>query len=445
MHIGEFCLKKAAKKAIGIKMSTQNSTCLFIEGGHKLSGEIKISGAKNAALPALAATILAPGEFLFKNMPWLLDVSTMLELLCRLGAHYDSLDDTLSVDTSVLEHYEASYELVTRMRASILVLGPLLARKGKARVALPGGCDIGKRPVNFHLKGLAALGAKYSLEKGYINVKAPRRLRGAEIIFDFPSVTATENIMMAAVLARGKTIIGNAAREPEVVFLGEMLNLMGAKIKGLGTENIVIEGVKELSPVEITIIPDRIEAGTYLMAPGLAGGELILTHVNPHHLSTVIAKLREIGLEIEEDGDKLRSRRKRSLKPTTVRTAPYPGFPTDLQAQIMALLSKASGTSVIVETVFENRFKHAEELRRMGADIVLEGQVAVVRGVKKLQAAPVKATDLRASASLVLAGLGADGVTEIAQINHLKRGYEALTEKLSKVGAKIWEAPCQAT
>jgi UDP-N-acetylglucosamine 1-carboxyvinyltransferase len=273
-------------------------------------------------------------------------------------------------------------------------------------------------------------------------MKAPKGLRGTEIIFDFPSVTATENLMMAATLAKGKTILYNAAREPEVVFLGEMLNRMGARIFGLGTETIVIEGVKELSPVEVSIIPDRIEAGTYLMAPGLAGGEVVLRGVNPHHLETVVAKLREIGLEIDVSEDAIRSRKKRSLKPVEVRTAPYPGFPTDLQAQIMALLSKARGTSVIVETVFEERFRHADELRRMGADIVVEGRVAVVNGVKKLQAAPVVATDLRASASLVLAALGAEGITEIAEITHLKRGYEALTEKLSRVGAKIWEEPC---
>ncbi len=422
----------------------QRETCLFIEGGHKLSGEIKISGAKNAALPALAATILAGGEFLFKNVPWLLDTSTMLELLSRLGAHYDSFDDTLTIDTSRIEHTEASYELVTRMRASILVLGPLVARLGKARVAEPGGCDIGKRPIDLHLKGLEALGAKYVREHGYIEVKAPRRLKGAEIVFDFPSVTATENVMMAAVLAKGKTTIYNVAREPEVVFLGEMLNFMGAKIQGLGSETLVIEGVNELSPVRISIIPDRIEAGTYLMAPGLAGGEIVLRGVYPQHLETVIAKLKEVGLDIEVDGDRVRSRKKRGLKPVKVRTAPYPGFPTDLQAQIMALLAKAKGTSVIVETIFEKRFKHADELRRLGADIVVEGQVAVVNGVKKLQAAPVKATDLRASACLVLAGLGAEGITEIFDIHHLKRGYEALTEKLSRVGAQIWEEPCKA-
>ena len=425
-------------------MPHQRDTCLFIEGGHKLSGEIQISGAKNAALPALAATILVGGEFFFRNVPWLLDISTMLELLSRLGAHYDSFQDILTVDTTHLERAEASYELVTRMRASILVLGPLVARLGKARVALPGGCKIGKRPVDFHIKGLEALGARWELEHGYINMRAPRGLRGTEIIFDFPSVTATENLMMAATLAKGKTVIHNAAREPEVVALGMMLNQMGAKISGLGTETIVIEGVKELSPVEVNIIPDRIEAGTYLMAPALTGGEVVIKGADPHHLETVIAKLREAGLQIDISKKGIRSKKGRSpLRPVEVRTAPYPGFPTDLQAQIMALLAKAKGTSVIVETVFENRFHHVDELRRMGANIVVEGRVAVVNGVRKLQAAPVRATDLRASASLVLAALGADGVTEIAGLSHLKRGYEALTEKLSKVGAKIWEESCQ--
>ncbi len=417
--------------------------CLFVEGGHKLSGEVVISGAKNAALPALAATLLAPGEHQLENVPWLLDVSTMLELLSCLGVQYEIGANLVRVDTTHLEETEAPYEIVNRMRASFLVLGPLLARKGKARVALPGGCDIGERPVDFHIKGLELMGAKIDTEHGYIKAKAPRGgLRGAEIIFDFPSVTATENLMMAATLARGKTIIRNAAREPEVVALGEMLNLMGAKISGLGTETIVIEGVKRLKPAQVHIIPDRIEAGTYLMAPGIAGGEVVIHGAEPKHLETIIAKLREIGLQIEIDGSRILSKRGRHLRPVRVRTAPYPGFPTDLQAQIMALLATVKGTSVIVESVFEKRFRHVEELKRLGADIMVEGQVAVINGVKRLQAAPVKATDLRASASLVLAALGADGVTEIQDIHHLKRGYEALTEKFNRLGAKIWEKPC---
>ncbi|NPA49233.1 MAG: UDP-N-acetylglucosamine 1-carboxyvinyltransferase [Thermodesulfobacteria bacterium] len=419
-------------------------SCLFIEGGHKLKGEVVISGAKNAALPALAATILAPGEYRFSNVPWLIDVQTMLDLLCRLGAQYETTNTALLLDTSQAKDTVAPYDIVSRMRASVLVLGPLLARYGRARVALPGGCPIGKRPIDFHLKGLELMGAKIHQDHGYVMAKAPRRgLSGAEIIFDFPSVTATENLMMAATLARGRTIIRNAAKEPEIVALGEMLLKMGAKIEGLGTETLFIEGVKELSPTEVSIIPDRIEAGTYLMAPGITGGEVIVKNTNPSHLETVIATLREIGLEIEVQGDTIFSHRGRNLKPVKVRTAPYPGFPTDLQAQVMALLSTVKGTSVIIENVFENRFLHVEELRRLGAAITVEGRVAVIQGVKKLQAAPVKATDLRASASLVLAALGAEGVTEISEIHHLKRGYEALAEKFNKLGAKIWEAPCQ--
>ncbi len=418
--------------------------CLFVEGGHKLKGEVVVSGAKNATLPALAATLLAPGEYQFFNVPWLIDVQTMLELLCRLGAQYETTNTALILDTSQAKDTVAPYDIVSRMRASVLVLGPLLACYGRARVALPGGCPIGKRPIDFHLKGLELMGAKIHQEHGYIMARAPRRgLSGAEIIFDFPSVTATENLMMAATLARGQTIIRNAAKEPEIVALGEMLIKMGAKIKGLGTETIFIEGVKELSPTEVTIIPDRIEAGTYLMAPGIAGGEIIVKNVNPFHLETVIATLKEIGLKIEIEGDKIYSQKGRNLRPVKIRTAPYPGFPTDLQAQAMALLSTVKGTSVIIENVFENRFLHVEELRRLGAEITVEGRVAVIQGVKKLQAAPVKATDLRASASLVLAALGADGVTEIADIHHLKRGYEAICEKFNGIGAKVWEAPCQ--
>ena len=418
--------------------------CLFVEGGHKLKGEVVVSGAKNAALPALAAALLAPGEYQFFNIPWLLDVQTMLELLCRLGAQYETTNTALFLDTSQAKDVVAPYDIVSRMRASVLVLGPLLARYGRARVALPGGCPIGKRPIDFHLKGLELMGAKIHQEHGYIMARAPRKgLSGAEIIFDFPSVTATENLMMAATLARGQTIIRNAAKEPEIVALGEMLIKMGAKIRGLGTETIFIEGVKDLSATEVSIIPDRIEAGTYLMAPGIAGGEVVVKNANPHHLETVIATLRKIGLKIEIDGDKIHSQKGRHLKPVKVRTAPYPGFPTDLQAQVMALLSTVKGTSVVIENVFENRFLHVEELRRLGAQITVEGRVAVIEGVRKLQAAPVKATDLRASASLVLAALGAEGVTEISDIYHLKRGYEAICEKFNGIGAKVWEAPCQ--
>ncbi len=420
------------------------NSCLFVEGGHKLSGEVTISGAKNAALPALAATLLAPGEYQFFNVPWLVDVQTMLDLLCRLGAQYETTNEVLYVDTSKAQDTLAPYEIVSRMRASVLVLGPLLARHGRAQVALPGGCPIGKRPIDFHRKGLELMGAKIRIEHGYIMARAPRRgLSGAEIIFDFPSVTATENLMMAAVLARGRTVIRNAAREPEIVALGAMLKQMGAKIEGLGTETLIIEGVKELSPTKVSIIPDRIEAGTYLMAPGITGGEIVVKKAEPAHLETVIATLREIGLKIEVDGDQIWSQRGKQLKPVKIRTAPYPGFPTDLQAQAMALLSTVKGTSVIVETIFENRFLHVEELCRLGANITVEERVAIIQGVKRLQAAPVKATDLRASASLILAALGAEGVTEISNIYHLKRGYEAICQKFGNLGARIWEAPCR--
>ncbi len=419
--------------------------CLYVEGGHKLYGKVSVSGAKNAALPALAATLLCKGEHLLENIPWLLDVSTMLELLERLGAQYEREGHTVRVDTSSLESTEASYDIVSRMRASFLVLGPLLAREGEAKVALPGGCPIGKRPVDFHIQGLVAMGAKVEKEHGYIRARAPRGgLKGAEIIMDFPSVTATENLMMAAVLAKGETILRNVAKEPEVVALGEMLLQMGAKIQGLGTETIRIQGVTELSPAKVKIIPDRIEAGTYLIAPGITGGEVVVEGADPKHLETVLAKLREIGLNIKVTAEGIVSQRgRRSLRPARVCTAPYPGFPTDLQAQIMALVCTVKGTSVIIENIFENRFHHVEELKRLGADIVVEGRIAVVNGVKRLQAAPVKAKDLRASASLVLAALGAQGVTEIREITHLKRGYEALAEKFSKLGAKIWEEPCQ--
>ncbi len=423
----------------------QENTCIFVEGGHKLSGEVVISGAKNAALPALAAALLAEGEYFFSNVPWLVDVFTMLELLGRLGCQYEITREGLYLDTSNAEETLAPYEIVSRMRASVLVLGPLLAKHGKAKVARPGGCPIGKRPIDLHLKGLEAMGAKIEMEHGYIVAKAPRRgLCGAEIFFDFPSVTATETIMMAASLARGKTLIRNAAKEPEIEFLGDMLCAMGAKIKGHGSENIYIEGVKGLSPAKVDIIPDRIEAGTYLMAPAVAGGEIIVKRANPSHLENVLASLKQLGLTIEISGDEILSRRGKRLRPIKIRTAPYPGYPTDLQAQIMAVLCTVKGVSVVVETVFEDRFHHVEELKRLGAEITVEGRVAVVQGVKRLQAAPVKATDLRASASLVLAALGAEGVTEISEIHHLKRGYESLCDKFSKLGAKIWEAPCQS-
>ncbi len=412
---------------------------LEIEGGYPLKGEIPISGAKNAVLPALAATLLAPGTYRFTNWPRLLDLYTMLELLSHLGARIESRGPVLEVDTVSAEGVEAPYELVRRMRASILVLGPLTARFGRARVALPGGCPIGKRPVDFHLRGLERLGARIEIRHGYILARAEDGLSGAEIVFDVPSVTATENLLMAATLARGKTEIRNAAREPEVVFLGEMLRAMGARIEGLGTDHLVIYGRSELEPPRepLRIIPDRIEAGTYLMLPGITGGEITLAGVEPAHLETPILRLKEAGLEIEAEGDRLYARARRPLSPLKIVTAPYPGFPTDLQAQIMVLLTQAEGLSLITESLFEERFHHVFELRRMGAEIELDERTAIVRGPVRLQGAEVEANDLRASACLVLAALGAEGVSRIYGLEHLDRGYEKIEAKLSALGAKI--------
>lgn len=422
---------------------------LVIEGGHSLKGTIRISGAKNAALPVLAATLLAPGEFTISNLPDLRDIRTFLGLLSGLGITTPALGEnasenglTISLDTSSISNHEAAYDLVRTMRASVLILGPLLARTGKARISLPGGCAIGARPIDFHLKGLERMGAKLTLKAGYVEARASR-LTGAEIYFDVPSVTGTENLMMAATLARGKTVLKNAAREPEVVTLGEMLISMGAKITGLGTSLIEIEGVKELKPVSWRIIPDRIETGTYLMAVGAAGGEVTLQNACPEYLEAVITKLKEIGMEIEPKAQTIWARRKRRLKSADVTTMPYPGFPTDLQAQFMLLMSIADGLSVITETIFENRFMHVPELNRLGADIRIEGKSAIVRGGKELIGAPVMATDLRASACLVLAGLAAKGKTTVSRIYHLDRGYEHMEKKLAEAGARIQRIKAQ--
>ncbi len=410
---------------------------LEIKGGHALKGTVRISGAKNAALPMLAATLLAQGVFRLQDVPALEDVNTFIKLLEELGFKFERDTYSLRVDSTGLSSHEAPYELVRMMRASVLVLGPLVARLGKARVALPGGCAIGARPIDFHLKGLELMGAKLKLREGYVDAKA-KRLSGARIYFDIPSVTATENLMMAACLAKGKTVLENAAREPEVVALGRMLMEMGARIKGLGTETIIIEGVKGLSPVDWKIIPDRIEAGTYLMAVGAAGGQLVLENIVPGHLEAIMGKLREAGLVIDIlDEAAVRVKKRGRLKSVDVKTLPYPGFPTDLQAQIMVLMATAGGLSVITETIFENRFMHVAELRRLGADIRIEGRSAIVRGVQSLIGAPVMATDLRASACLVLAGLAAKGKTTVAGLHHLNRGYEKMDEKLCAVGAKI--------
>jgi len=411
---------------------------LEIKGGSALSGTVRISGAKNAALPMLAATLLAGGSFEINQVPDLQDVRTLLKLLKELGVELEKTkDSSLVIDSSKLESFEAPYDLVRRMRASVLVLGPLVARLGRARVSLPGGCAIGARPIDFHLKGLELMGAKLEIREGFVEARA-KRLKGAHIYFDIPSVTGTENLMMAACLAKGNTVLENAAKEPEVVALGKMLKDMGAEIRGLGTSTIFIEGTKELRPVSCTIIPDRIEAGTYLMAAGAAGGELVIENCVPEHLETVIIKLKAAGLKIKViDADKLKVKRRGRLRSVDIKTQPYPGFPTDLQAQIMVLMATAERLSVITETIFENRFMHVAELKRLGADIRVEGRSAIVKGVKYLLGAPVMATDLRASASLVLAGLAAKGTTVVQGLEHLDRGYERMDEKLLSVGARI--------
>lgn len=410
---------------------------ILIEGGHPLKGTVNISGAKNATLPILAATLLTWGWSTIHNVPGLLiDIKIIKRLLTNLGVEFKE-DKGLKVNTSKAEGYEAPYDLVKTMRASILVLGPLIARMGRARVSLPGGCAIGARPINLHLKGLESLGVDIQLTAGYVEAKA-KRLRGATIYFDIPTVTGTENLMMAATLARGTTVLENAAKEPEVVALAHFLNKMGAKISGAGTDIITIEGVKELSPQEFTIIPDRIEAGTYMTAAGITGGNITIKNCDSTHLVAVTSKLREVGVEICDDKDGLKVVGPKIINSINIKTSPYPGFPTDMQAQFMALMSLANDTSLISESIFENRFMHVAELRRMGADIEIEGSTAIVKGVKNLVGAQVMATDLRASASLVLAGLAAKGITEISRVYHLDRGYEKIENKLSKLGARIW-------
>jgi UDP-N-acetylglucosamine 1-carboxyvinyltransferase len=413
---------------------------IVIRGGVRLEGEARVSGSKNAALPILASSLLAQGRSIYKNVPALGDVRTMGRLLGRLGAGVETEPKgTAFIDTSAIKEHEAPYDLVKTMRASVLVLGPLLARYGRARVSLPGGCAIGARPIDQHLKGLAAMGARIDLEHGYVNARA-RRLRGAPILFDVVTVTGTENLMMAAALARGRTTLENAAREPEVEELARVLNKMGAKIHGAGTALITIEGVDQLQPVEHSIIPDRIEAGTLLVAGAITRGNVLVRDCLPEHLDAVIAKLRAAGAEVTADGDGIRVRSKGDLKPADISTQPFPGFPTDMQAQFMVLMTRARGQSVLSETIFENRYMHVPELQRMGADIVVEGRTAIVRGPTKLTGATVMATDLRASACLVLAGLIAEGRTEILRIYHLDRGYDRLDRKLRALGADVRRA-----
>jgi UDP-N-acetylglucosamine 1-carboxyvinyltransferase len=410
---------------------------LIIEGARKLQGEVRISGAKNAALPLIAATLLTPGWHVIHNVPDLRDTRTILSLLESLGAAWKRNGSTLSINTEGLYSFEASYDLVKTMRASILVLGPLLSRLGKARVSLPGGCAIGARPIDFHLQALKNMGALLELEEGYITVSADNHLKGANIYFDIPSVTGTENILMASVMAKGTTVIKNAAREPEVGNLVDMLVAMGAEIKGRDTDRLTIHGVNNLSPAEITTIPDRIETGTYLIAVGAVGGEATITNCNPANLPALIEKLRAAGLYIKESESSIFISRSSKVQSVDIKTQPYPGFPTDLQAQLMALMSLANGLSVITETIFENRFMHVAELKRMGADIKINGNSAIVKGIEQLKGARVMATDLRASASLVVAGLAAQGITEISRIYHLERGYEDMVGKLQALGARV--------
>jgi len=413
---------------------------LVIQGGIPLSGEVRVSGAKNAALPILCASVLTPAILRVQNLPHLRDVTTMLTLLGQMGVEV-SLDEKLGVSLTAAQIDErvAPYELVKTMRASILVLGPLLARFGEARVSLPGGCAIGQRPVDQHIKGLEALGADIRIERGYIHARASR-LKGARIVMDLVTVTGTENLMMAAVLAEGTTVIENAALEPEVIDLALCLNAMGAQVRGAGSEVITIEGVDELHGTDYRVMPDRIETGTFLAAAAATGGNIKLVGARADILESVITKLRESGAVVEHGEDWISLSNEAKPVAVSVSTAPYPAFPTDMQAQFMALDTVADGTSVVTETIFENRFMHIQELKRLGADIDVEGNTAVVRGVERLQGARVMATDLRASASLVLAGLVAEGETLIDRIYHLDRGYECIEEKLSQLGARIKRA-----
>jgi len=409
-----------------------------IVGGNRLKGTIRVSGSKNATLPILAASILNAGKSTIYEAPQLRDVSVMKDVLSYLGAKVISDRSTIEVDSSTIQSVEITEELMRRMRASNLVLGSLLGRFGRVKISYPGGCQIGSRPMNLHLKGLQALGAKIQEKFGYITAEA-ERLLGADIHLDLPSVGATENIIMTAILAEGVTVIRNAAKEPEIVDLQNYLNKMGARVKGAGTDTIKIEGVRhrELLPVVHTVIPDRIEAGTHMVAAAITGGEVTVTNVIPEHLEPLIAKLREAGISITAGDDQVRVQGPGRVRPVDLKTMHYPGFPTDMQPQMMALLSLAEGTSVISETIFENRFKHVAELRRMGADIKVEGQSAIIKGVGKLSGAYLEASDLRAGASLVLAALAAEDGTVLENVHHIDRGYERLEVKYNSLGARM--------
>jgi len=414
-----------------------DSEKLIISGGNRLQGTVRIDGAKNSALSIMAATLLTKDVCILRNVPRLTDVDIMAAVIRKLGVNVEwEGDNTLCIDSDNFNNCEAPYELVKMMRASILVMGPLLARLKRAKISLPGGCAIGARPVDYHIKGFEALGAQVEVEKGYIEAKV-NKLKGDDIYLDFPSLGATENIMMAACLAEGITTIENAAKDPEVVELGRLLNKMGAKVKGLGTDLIKIEGVKELHGIDYAIIPDRIEAGTYMIAAAITGGDVLIEKADPPLLKPLIVKLEEAGVQIKLKKNLIKVIGPDRVKAVDIKTLPFPGFPTDMQPQFMALSCVAKGTSVITETVFENRFVHTGDLIRMGADIKVEGHSTIVKGVKKLSAAPVMASDLRGGAALVLAGLVAEGTTELSRIYHLDRGYVKLEEKLNSLEADI--------
>ena len=414
---------------------------LIIHGGKELNGEINISGAKNAALPILISSLLSDKPLILKNVPDLYDIKTTFKLLGVLGVAIENIDSSVTLNAESITQYDAPYDLVKTMRASILVLGPLLTRFGKARVSLPGGCSIGSRPVDIHIKGLEAMGAKINLDQGYIDATTAHlpnnKLIGCKIFMDQVTVTGTENLMMAAILAEGITVLENAAKEPEVVDLGVCLNKMGAEIKGLGTNTIIVKGVSSLNAAEHTIIFDRIEAGTYLVAGIMAGGKIKCNNVEPDKMESIIQKLKETGATVTQDKTSVTVSSKKNFNPVDIRTAPYPAFPTDMQAQFMALNVMANGVSEVTETIFENRFMHVQELIRMGADIDIRQNTAIIKGNAVLQGTNVMATDLRASASLVLAGLVAKGTTTIDRIYHLDRGYQDLEKKFNAIGAKI--------
>ena len=409
-----------------------------MEKSPPLKGNVRVSGAKNSALPILAASLLGTEDIILEDVPNLKDFDVICEVLTSLGAKVERYEEgKIKINSVNIDKYETPYELMSKMRASFLVMGPLLTRIGKAKTSLPGGCAIGTRPIDLHLKGFRALGANIDVDHGYVEAFADK-LIGDRIYLDFPSVGATENIMMAAVLAEGETTIDNAAMEPEIVDLANFLNKLGGNVKGAGTSTIRIKGVDNLKGTVHSVIPDRIEAGTFMVASAITGGDVIIENVIPNHIKPIIAKLREVGCDVYENGDKVRVVGNTKIKAVDVKTLPYPGFPTDMQAQFMALMSIADGTSVIIETVFENRFMHVDELKRMGADIKIDGRSAIIQGVNSLMSAPVKATDLRAGAALILAGLVADGKTEIDNVYHIDRGYDHIEDKFSQLGGKIY-------